>query len=55
VQRRRHAVHAGHDGRIRAARGDHGLYGAERDIVVAGIDRLEVRIGDQRVLRLIGK
>ena len=53
VQRRRHAVHAGHDRLVGAARGDHSLRGAERDIVVGAIDRFEVRIGDHRVLGLL--
>ena len=33
--------------------GQHRLHRAERDVVVGGVDRLEVRIGDQRVLGLL--
>ena len=53
AQRRRHAVHAGHQRLALAVGGIHRLHRAKRDVVVGGVDRLEVGIGHQRVLGLL--
>ena len=53
MERRRHAVHRGDKGLALAVRRRHRLRGTEADIVIGGIDRFEIGIGDQRVLGLL--
>ncbi len=53
AQRRRHAVHAGDQGLALAVGGIDRLHGAERHVVVGGVDGGEIRVGHQRILGLL--